>query len=122
VLTVVAEAFGRTDPTVYPAADPTLVIERTSPVVALTVPASSMPGETNREVTWSCRHLPARAVRARVSEVLLRALESWTAPRAVVEDDAILTTGVVPEVTAIGAVPVTAVTGAVPEEAAVRRP
>ena len=117
-----ADAFGRTDPTVYPAADPTLVTERTKPVVASIVPANSMPGDTNRVVIWSCKHLPAQAVRARVSEVLLRALESWTAPRAVVEDDAILTTGVAPEVTATGAVPVIAVRGAGPEDAAVKRP
>ena len=55
-------------------------------------------------------------------EVLLSELVSWTAPRAVVEAESMLTAGVVPEVTEIGETPVTQVTGAVPEEAAVRRP
>jgi len=91
-------------------------------VLASIVPAKSMPGVVSRVVIWSCRTLPWAAVRASEVEVLLTPLKSWTAPEAVVEEAAMLTTGAVPAVTAIGPVPVTAVTGAAPEEAAVRRP
>jgi hypothetical protein len=95
--------------------------------VVLSGTDTKVPTPEPARITPFAQYEDARAAGVRARAVLVPAcpsalVVSLVAPMAVVEAFAILTSGVVPADTEIGALPVTAVTGAVPLEAAVRRP
>ena len=93
---VVAEAAGRTAPTVKPARVPSGVTVARKPVEALSVPARVKLLEMSNASISVCSTLPWLAVRACVVEVLVTESLSWTTPLVVVLASATL---IVPDVT-----------------------